>query len=123
MAGSIGRWFHRFTADDAAVDADELSSDVDAAAGCQRAAGCWQGQRVTLIGRLRAVDLRPTEALATLVAELYDGTDAVQLIWLGRRSIPGIVPGRTVRASGRLALKDGRKVIYNPDYQLMPAHA
>ena len=122
MSTSIGRWFKKLTRDDDSVDADQLSSEVDAF-GCQHAAACWQGQKVTVIGRLRAVDLKPTDALATLVAELYDGTDAIQLIWLGRRSIPGVETGRTVRAKGRLAVRDGRKVIYNPDYELMPAHA
>jgi hypothetical protein len=122
MSTKIGQWMKRLTTDDETVDAGNLSSEVDAS-GCQHAAGCWQGQRVTILGRLRTVDLRPTDALATLVAELYDGTDAVLLIWLGRRSIPGVETGRTVKATGRLAMKDGRKVIYNPDYELMPAHA
>jgi hypothetical protein len=122
MSTRIGQWLKKLATDDETVDAKVLSSEVDAS-GCQHAAGCWQGQRVTIIGRLRAVDLRPTDALATLVAELYDGTDSVSLIWLGRRSIPGVETGRTVKARGRLALKDGHKVIYNPDYELMPAHA
>ena len=122
MSTKIGRWMKKLTTDDETVDADLLSSEV-AASGCQHAAGCWQGQRVTIIGRLRSVELRPTDALATLNAELYDGTDAVSLIWLGRRSIPGVETGRTVKAKGRLAMRDGRKVIYNPDYELMPAHA
>ncbi len=122
MSGKIGRWMKKFATDDETVDADNLSSEADAS-GCQHAAGCWQGQRVTIIGRLRAVELRPTDALATLNAELYDGTDSVSLIWLGRRSIPGVETGRTVKAKGRLAMRDGRKVIYNPDYELMPAHA
>jgi len=122
MSTKIGKWFQKLTTDDETVDATNLSSEVTAS-GCQYAAGCGQGQSATIIGRLRSVDLRPTDALATLVAELYDGTDSVQLIWLGRRSIPGVETGRTVRAKGRIAIRDGRKVIYNPDYELMPAHA
>src|ERR1700712_790498 len=114
MSTRIGQWLKKLASDDETVDADTLSSEV-AASGCQHASGCWQGQRVTIIGRLRAVDLRPTDALATLVAELYDGTDSVSLIWLGRRSIPGVETGRTGKAKGRLAMPDGPKVIYNPD--------
>ncbi len=121
--GAFGRWYNRLTVDDTAADATELSHDVEKQAGCQRAAGCSRGEKVAVVGRLRAVDLHPTEATASLAAELWDGTDAVELIWLGRRSIPGIVTGRTVKAQGRIALRDGRKVIYNPDYELMPAHA
>jgi hypothetical protein len=122
MITRIGQWLKKLAADDETVDAEVLSSEVESS-GCQHAAGCWQGQRVTVIGRLRAVNLHPSDALATLVAELYDGTDSVSLIWLGRRSIPGVETGRTVKAKGRLAMKDGQKVIYNPDYELMPAHA
>lgn len=122
MSTRIGQWLKKLATDDETVDAQILSSEVDAS-GCQHASGCWQGQRVTVIGRLRSVDLHPTDALASLVAELYDGTDSVSLIWLGRRSILGIETGRTVKAKGRLAMKDGHKAIYNPDYALMPAHA
>lgn len=122
MSTRIGKWLSKLATDDETVDAEILSSEVDAS-GCQHAAACWQGQRVTVIGRLRAVELHPTDAVATLVAELYDGTDSVSLIWLGRRSIQGIETGRTVKAKGRLAMKDGHKAIYNPDYQLMPVHA
>ena len=112
----------KLTRDDDEVDA--TSSAVRSTRPARsRAQICCQGERVKLQGRLRYVDLRPTDSLATLVAELYDGTDAVQLIWLGRRSIPGIEPGRTLKARGRVAIRDGHKVIYNPDYDLLPAHA
>ncbi|HEY5880000.1 MAG TPA: OB-fold nucleic acid binding domain-containing protein [Nakamurella sp.] len=122
MAGSFSTWIRKFTRDDDEVDADRLSGEADAS-GAVRAGICCQGEVVKLQGRLRYVDLRPTDSLATLVAELYDGTEGVQLIWLGRRSIPGIEPGRTVKVRGRVAIRDGRKVIYNPDYDLLPAHA
>jgi hypothetical protein len=39
-------------------------------------------------------------------------------VWLGRRRIPGIEPGRTLTAHGRFASFDGRQVIYNPRYEL-----
>ncbi len=122
MSTAIGRWFKKLTTDDEAMDADQLSSE-STASGCQRASECWQGQPVAVLGRLRSVDLRPTDSLASLTAELWDGTDEIQLIWLGRRSIPGVETGRIVKVKGRLALKDGHKTIYNPVYQLMPAHS
>ena len=55
-----------------------------------------------------------------LRAELGGGQDAVTIIWLGRTSIPGIEPGRAVAAEGALALRHGRKVMYNPRYDLGP---
>ena len=55
-----------------------------------------------------------------LRAELGGGQDAVTIIWLGRTSIPGIEPGRAVAVEGALALRHGRKVMYNPRYELRP---
>jgi hypothetical protein len=37
---------------------------------------------------------------------------------LGRRQIAGIEPGRNLTAKGRVAIRDERKVIYNPFYEL-----
>ena len=53
-----------------------------------------------------------------LEAELFDGTGSVVLIWLGRREIPGIDTGRCVRVEGLVACSEGRKVMYNPSYEL-----
>jgi predicted thioesterase len=39
-------------------------------------------------------------------------------VWLGRRHIAGIEPGRAITAKGRIAVRDGRKVLYNPYYEL-----
>ena len=69
-------------------------------------------------GRLRTVAYTPRTNLPTLEADLYDGSDVVTLVFLGRRSIVGIEPGRQLTARGRIAIRDGRKVIYNPYYEL-----
>ena len=76
---------------------------------------------VTVLGRVRSVELSPRDAVATLEAELFDGTEGVTLVWLGRRRIPGIEPGRTIKAQGRIAMRDGHKVLYNPYYELQTA--
>ncbi|GAB3972858.1 hypothetical protein GCM10027615_34940 [Plantactinospora veratri] len=62
--------------------------------------------------------LHPRTNLPTLEADLYDGSDIVTLVWLGRRHISGIEPGRQLTARGRMAVRDDRKVIYNPYYEL-----
>lgn len=71
-----------------------------------------------MLGRLRSVEVSPKSAQASLEAELFDGTDSVTLVWIGRRRIPGVEAGRTVRVQGRLAERDGAKVLYNPRYEL-----
>ncbi|TCO52502.1 OB-fold nucleic acid binding domain-containing protein [Actinocrispum wychmicini] len=111
------RLVRRLTSEVEDLDADDLSEQAEAS-GAQRACDCRSGQEVTVLGRLRSVELSPRDAAATLEAELFDGTEGVTLVWLGRRRIPGIEPGRTVKAKGRIAVRDGRKVLYNPYYEL-----
>lgn len=119
--GSFRRMLKRLTSDVDTLDAADLSTD-SARSGAQRAAECACGQEVTVFGRLRSVEFCPQDADATLEAELFDGTEGVTLIWMGRRRIPGIEPGRTMRVKGRLAVRDGRKVLYNPIYEICHAH-
>ena len=63
-------------------------------------------------------DPSSTSNVPTLEAELFDGSGSLTLVWLGRRRIPGIEPGRTVTARGRFAAVEGKRVIYNPWYEL-----
>ncbi len=114
------RLVRRLTTDVSELDADDLSRKAEEV-GAVRACDCKSGEEVTVLGRLRSVELCPRDAAATLEAELYDGTEGVTLVWLGRRRIAGIEPGRTVKARGRIAVRDGRKVLYNPYYELQNA--
>jgi hypothetical protein len=68
------------------------------------------------------VTLRPRGGTPSLEAQLYDGTGTVELIWLGRRRIGGIEPGRSVVAFGLITDCDGRRTMFNPLYELMPNH-
>ncbi|HKN97868.1 MAG TPA: OB-fold nucleic acid binding domain-containing protein [Pseudonocardiaceae bacterium] len=111
------RLARRLSSDVAELDADDLYREAEEA-GATPASDCRCGDEVTVRGRLRSVELCPKDANATLEAELYDGTDGVTLVWLGRRSIPGIEPGRTIMVTGRMAVRDGHKVLYNPYYEL-----
>ena len=92
-------FLHRLTADANALDAVELQS-YDSA------------------GRLRAVVYNPRVNVPTLEAELFDGSAAIDLVWLGRRRINGIEPGRWVMVKGRVGVHEGRHAIYNPWYEL-----
>ncbi|WP_370290794.1 OB-fold nucleic acid binding domain-containing protein [Nocardioides sp.] len=80
-------------------------------------------EQVCLRGTLRTVTLRPRGGVPALEAELYDGTGTVTVIWLGRRQIAGIDPGRSLEVRGRLGnpdpAHDGVRVLYNPRYELL----
>jgi hypothetical protein len=75
---------------------------------------------VDVAGTLRTVTLRPRGTSLTMEADLWDGTGSVTLVWLGRRDIPGIRPGRRITVHGRVAQVKDERTIYNPSYQLQP---
>lgn len=78
---------------------------------------------VKVAGTLRTVTLRPRAGVPALVAELYDGSGSLLLVWLGRRRIPGIEPGRALSCYGRVTRDGALRVIHNPRYELRPVGA
>ena len=107
----------RLVASEAELDAEQLRRDV-VASGATPVGTARRGQLVSVSGRLKTVVYTPRTNLPTLEADLFDGSDTVTLVWLGRRQIAGIEPGRQLVARGRIAIRDDRKVIYNPYYEL-----
>jgi hypothetical protein len=75
-------------------------------------------ERVVVQGTLKTVTLRPRGGVPALEAELYDGSGAISVVWLGRRRIGGITPGRAIRVEGRIGVQDQQRVMYNPRYSL-----
>ena len=120
--GRLRRALTRLTADAESLAAADLRQEV-AAVGGTPVTACAVGQPVCVAGTLRQVVLRPRAGVPTLEAEVYDGSGTVTLIWLGRRRIGGIEPGRSLVARGRLTLQGERPTIYNPSYELRPASA
>lgn len=80
--------------------------------------------RTRIAGTVRVIRHDPIGGVPALEAELCEGPERIDLIWLGRASIPGIEPGSTVVAEGRLGVRRGRATMFNPRYDLsttMPA--
>ena len=87
---------------------------------CDLISQCADRTPVRLRGTLKTVTLRPRGGVPALEAELFDGSAALDVVWLGRRSIVGIEPGRKLIASGRISMSRGRRVLFNPKYELRP---
>ena len=77
-------------------------------------------ERVRLRGTLRTVTLRPRGGVPALEAELTDGSGVLTVVWLGRRRIAGIAPGRAIQIEGRIGSAEGGRIMYNPRYELIP---
>ena len=117
--GFVKRLISRLTADAEELDDEELKAAVPAQ-GATPIAECRDREAVCILGTLRTVTFRPRAGVPALQAELWDGTGAVAVIWLGRRAIPGIAPGRAIKVRGRITALRGQRVIYNPIYELRP---
>jgi amino acid transporter len=81
-------------------------------------ADCGDREMADVAGTLRTVTLRPRGNSLTMEADLWDGSGSITLVWLGRRDIPGIRPGRKIVVHGRLTRIKGELTIYNPVYEL-----
>ncbi len=110
---------HRLTADTAMLHALDLQAECRDE-GATPVADTDAHEYVNVAGTLRTVTLRPRGTSLTMEADLWDGTGSVTLVWLGRRDIPGIRPGRRIEVHGRLARIKDERTIYNPSYELRP---
>lgn len=96
-----------------AEDLEELARDSGAVA-------------IAEAGLRHRVRIRGTVSSVTTVAEsgwleatLTDGTGSVTLVWMGRRRLECVLPGTHLVVTGRLTDENGRRTIYNPDFEVV----
>jgi hypothetical protein len=118
-AGRFRRLLDRFVASREELEAQELQEDAQEVGGTP-IRRCQDREEVTVSGTLRTVTLRPRAGVPALEAELYDGSGTLAVVWLGRRQIVGVEPGRSMVVHGRVAINEGRRVMFNPRYELRP---
>jgi hypothetical protein len=73
---------------------------------------------VRLAGEVRSVRIVPRAGADALEATVTDGRHFVTAVFLGRRKVVGISPGRRLILEGVVAEDAGEKFIYNPIYTL-----
>jgi RecG-like helicase len=118
----LQRALRRFASSNAELESEDLQRKVREE-GAVPIQNCEDRQRVQLTGTVATVTITPRAGHPALEVELRDGSGAVTLVWLGRRQIPGIDPGRTLKIWGRISCHEGKRLIYNPRYELMEAPA
>lgn len=96
-----------------------MSVAVDPAlAGAVPAGSLVARQQARVAGRITFIEVSPADAPARLVARVSDDSGSIDVVFLGRRTIPGIEPGALVSVTGRVALDKGALVMFNPAYEL-----
>ena len=109
---SLNRWASHST-----QEARELR-DVTQRTGCCPVSEAKDRELVAIEGVLKTVTLRPRGGVPALEAELFDGSGILTLVWLGRRRIAGIEPGRALQVQGRVGVHADTRLMFNPRYDL-----
>jgi len=76
-------------------------------------------KRTVVAGRVRSVRVQPWSGAVALECTIVDDTGALNLVFLGRRAVPGIEPGTQLRAEGMIGKHNGRLAVINPVYELL----
>ncbi|HYG73260.1 MAG TPA: OB-fold nucleic acid binding domain-containing protein [Actinomycetota bacterium] len=97
--------------------AEEIEEWCDAIPGTVRIEDAPTRSRVKLAGVVRRITVRPLEGSESLEALLYDGTGEVTVVWMGRRSIPGLGLGTRVVVEGMLGDQRGERRLVNPSFE------
>jgi len=70
-------------------------------------------------GEVRAVRIVPRSGAPALEVTVTDGRGSVVGVFLGRRKVAGMSPGRKVALAGVAAKNGNRFVLVNPSYELL----
>ena len=111
---NLSRWAN--SSDQEARDLRKTYAGKD----CVRISEAPDREMVRLRGSLRTVSLRPRAGVPALETELFDGSGVIVIVWLGRRRIAGIDPGRSIQVEGRIGEHAGVRTMFNPRYELIP---
>ena len=80
-------------------------------------------KRTRITGRVHSLRVQPWTGVEVLECTLVDGTGAVNVVFLGRTSVPGIDIGTQLVVEGMVGRHAGRLAIMNPAYEIIRSSA
>ncbi|MEX2099913.1 MAG: DNA-binding protein [Acidimicrobiia bacterium] len=100
------------------IDREQLSAFCDAR--LLAPMDTIEGRRAVRVGgEVRSVRIVPRAGAPALEVTVTDGRGAIVGVFLGRRKVAGMSPGRRVSLEG-VAAKDGNRfLLFNPVYELL----
>lgn len=116
--GAFGRALARLVSSNEQIEAEDLQRE-SRRCGATPLISCTDRTQVTIGGTVSAVTLQPRGTTNWLQVDLRDGSGVLTLVWMGRRSIPGITPGTRLKVDGRITTLEGRRMMFNPRYELL----
>lgn len=115
--GFLQRFLHRISESDEQRLSEEILEWASSVPGTVRIADAPSRSHVKVAGVVRRITVIPAQGTESLQAQLADGTGEVVVVWMGRRSIPGLSLGTRVVVEGVLAeQRTGRRMV-NPRFE------
>jgi hypothetical protein len=90
-----------------------------ATTGCAQLDEIVEREPVRVSGEVRSIRIVPRAGADALEATITDGHGVLTAVFLGRRKILGISPGRRMFLEGVVAHDGPTRVMYNPLYELV----
>ena len=111
----------RLTAPVTELDEQKLREFCANHAHCSSIGEARPRQEVSLVGEVTTLRIVPHAGSPSLEATISDGTGSMVAVWMGRRRIAGVAPGKRMMINGRGAPvgSGGRLLFYNPRYELL----
>src|SRR5918992_2794614 len=113
----IRRFFSRMAETDEERYSDEIQAWAATVPGTVRIKDAPKRSRVRLAGVVRRITVRPLEGNESLQALIDDGTGEVNVVWMGRRSIPGLNLGTRIVVEGVLGEQRSERRLVNPTFE------
>ena len=115
--GLFGRLRRGLTETDEQRLAEEIRGWADTVPDSVRLADCPSREPVTVAGVVRRITVIPAQGGEALEAVVFDGTGEVTVVWMGRRTIPGLNLGTRLILRGVLGdTRSGRRIV-NPTFE------
>ncbi len=113
----IRRFLSRMAETDEQRYADEIHEWSATVPSTVRIRDAATRSRVKLAGVVRRITVRPLEGSESLEALIDDGTGEVTVVWMGRRSIPGVNLGTRLVVEGVLGEQRSERRLVNPKFE------
>ncbi len=122
-AGSVSfvafrKTVHRLTTPVEQLDREDLAAFC-AASGFTAIGDLEPRSRAATGGEVRSVRIVPRAGAPALEVTFSDGQHSATAVFLGRRKIAGMTPGRRLAIEGMVARDGKQRVLYNPRYTFL----
>ncbi len=111
------RFLRRMAESDEQRLAEEIQDWAATIPGAVRIREAPARSKVKVAGVVKRITVRPLQGFESLEALITDGTGEMSVLWMGRRSIPGLTLGTRIVVEGVVAEKRGGLKMVNPTFE------